>query len=112
MRSRTTHHRPAPGNLQVTSLCPEMQSTTVENQHLNAPGQGEKRGTTWGRLTCQSSAIPGGGRVWLFFSSAEKSTQSQVFPLGQAAHFPTGLSVLAGRNFSVKILHYPDMTGA
>lgn len=84
----------------------------MENQHLNAPGQGEKRGTTWGRLRCQSGAIPGGGRVRLFSSSPEKFTRSQVFPLGQAAQFPTGLSVLAGRNFSVKILHYPDMTEA
>ena len=77
----------------------------MDNQHLNAPGQGEKRGPTWGRLRCQSSAIPGGGRVRLFSSSPEKSTQSQVLPLGQAAQFPAGLSVLAGRNFSVKILH-------
>lgn len=85
----------------------------MENQHLNAPGQGEKRGNNLGQTKVSVRCHSRRRKSAAFLSSSpEKFTRSQVFPWVRAAHSLTGLSVLAGRNFSVKILHYPDMTEA
>lgn len=86
----------------------------MENQHLNAPGQGEKRGPTWGRLRCQS--VPFQEEEECGFSLQDlRSLHNLKSPLGSGCPFPNWTdSISTGRQefLCENPTLYPDMTEA